>query len=114
MPDLIRHPACPGRSGTRLRAGVTGGEGGASVASVTELKLETFLPYRLSVVSHRVSAENAAAFVRLLALKIPDWRWFVDIAEGRPYTQQAVGVASRSDKVSASRAAQADVERGLL
>jgi DNA-binding MarR family transcriptional regulator len=80
---------------------------------VTKLKLDTFLPYRLSVVSNRVSAAIATAYVRLFALKIPEWRLIAVIAEGA-ITQQALGVATRMDKVTVSRAAQALVERGLV
>lgn len=93
---------------------MTEGVGDASVLQMTELKLDTFLPYRLSVVSNRVSAAIATAYVRLFALKIPEWRLIAVIAEGRAITQQAVGVATRMDKVTVSRAAQALVERGLV
>jgi DNA-binding MarR family transcriptional regulator len=93
---------------------VTGGGGAVTVARVTQLKLDTFLPYRLSVVSNRVSAAIATAYDRLFALKIPEWRLIAVIAEGQAITQQAVGVATRMDKVTVSRAAQALAERGLI
>jgi len=93
---------------------MTDGARRASVAGVTQLKLDTFLPYRLSVVSNRVSAAIATAYDRLFGLKIPEWRLIAVIAEGQPITQQAVGVATRMDKVTVSRAAQALVERGLI
>ena len=97
-----------------MKSGVTAGEGSASVANVTKLKLDTFLPYRLSVVSNRVSAAIATAYDRLFGLKIPEWRLIAVIAEQQPITQQAVGVATRMDKVTVSRAAQALVDRGLI
>ena len=78
------------------------------------LKLDTFLPYRLSVVSNRVSAAIATAYDRLFALKIPEWRLIAVIAEHDGITQQALGGATRMDKVTVSRAAQALVERGLV
>ena len=81
---------------------------------MTDLKLDTFLPYRLSVVSNRVSDAIATAYVRLFGLKIPEWRLIAVIAERQPITQQAVGVATRMDKVTVSRAAQSLVERGLI
>ena len=64
--------------------------------------------------SNRVSAAIATAYVRLFALKIPEWRLIAVIAEGPGITQQALGVATRMDKVTVSRAAQALVERGLV
>ena len=81
---------------------------------VTELKLDTFLPYRLSVVSNRVSAAIATAYDRLFGLKISEWRLIAVIAERQAITQQAVGVATRMDKVTVSRAAQALTGRGLI
>lgn len=81
---------------------------------MAKLKLDTFLPYRLSVVSNRVSAAIATAYDRLFGLKIPEWRLIAVIAEGPGVTQQALGVATRMDKVTVSRAAQALVERGLV
>ena len=81
---------------------------------MTELKLDTFLPYRLSVVSNSVSEAIATAYVRLFGLRIPEWRLIAVIAEREPITQQAVGVATRMDKVTVSRAAQSLVERGLI
>jgi DNA-binding MarR family transcriptional regulator len=81
---------------------------------MADLKLDTFLPYRLSVVSNRVSAAIATAYDRLFALKIPEWRLIAVIAEQDGITQQALGVATRMDKVTVSRAAQALVERGLI
>ena len=81
---------------------------------MADLKLDQFLPYRLSVVSNRVSAAIATAYDRLFGLRIPEWRLIAVIAEGPGITQQALGVATRMDKVTVSRAAQALVERGLV
>ena len=86
------------------------GHGGA----VSELKLETFLPYRLSIVSNRVSEAIATAYDRLFGLKIPEWRLIAVIAEGKGITQQSLCGATRMDKVTVSRAARALVERGLV
>ena len=93
---------------------MTDRRGRASVTRVTRLKLDAFLPYRLSVVSNRVSAAIATAYDRLFGLKIPEWRLIAVIAEGQAITQQALGVATRMDKVTVSRAAQALAERGLI
>ena len=78
------------------------------------LKLEDFLPYRLSIASNRVSAAVASAYQALFGLKIPEWRLVAVIAEGDGVTQQALGVATRMDKVTVSRAAATLVERGLV
>lgn len=79
-----------------------------------QLRLDDFLPYRLSIVSNRVSDAIAAAYRALFGLRIPEWRLVAVIAEGEGMTQQALGLATRMDKVTVSRAAAALVERGLV
>jgi DNA-binding MarR family transcriptional regulator len=81
---------------------------------MTTLKLDQFLPYRLSIASNRVSAAVASTYQALFGLKIPEWRLIAVIAEGAGATQQALGVATRMDKVTVSRAAATLVERGLV
>lgn len=93
---------------------MTAGDASVSVARMADLKLDAFLPYRLSIVSNHVSAAIATAYDRLFGLKIPEWRLIAVIAERRAITQQALGVATRMDKVTVSRAAQALADRGLV
>ena len=81
---------------------------------MSALKLDQFLPYRLSIASNRVSSAIASAYQALFALKIPEWRLIAVIAETEGTTQQALGVATRMDKVTVSRAAIALVDRGLV
>ena len=81
---------------------------------MTTLKLDRFLPYRLSIASNRVSAAIASTYQALFGLKIPEWRLIAVIAEGAGATQQALGVATRMDKVTVSRAAATLVERELV
>ncbi|MBX9816085.1 MAG: MarR family transcriptional regulator [Proteobacteria bacterium SG_bin5] len=78
------------------------------------LKLDAFLPYRLSVASNRVSAAVATAYQALFGLSIPQWRLIAVIAESAGLTQQALGSRTQMDKVTVSRAAIALVERGLV
>ncbi|MEG3089722.1 MarR family winged helix-turn-helix transcriptional regulator [Sphingomonas sp. PB4P5] len=78
------------------------------------LKLDDFLPYRLSIASNRVSSAIATAYQSLFGLKIAEWRLIAVIAEGQGMTQQALGAATRMDKVTVSRAAIALVDRGLV
>ena len=80
----------------------------------TKLKLDAFLPYRLSIASNRVSSAVASVYQSLFGLRISEWRLVAVIAEGEAVTQQALGVATRMDKVTVSRAAAMLVERGLL
>ncbi|QNQ10761.1 MarR family winged helix-turn-helix transcriptional regulator [Sphingomonas alpina] len=79
-----------------------------------KLNLDDFLPYRLSIASNRVSSAIATAYQSLFGLKIPEWRLIAVIAEGEGMTQQALGSATRMDKVTVSRAAIALYGRGLV
>jgi DNA-binding MarR family transcriptional regulator len=83
-------------------------------ATKTTLRLDDFLPYRLSIASNRVSSAIATAYQALFGLRIAEWRLIAVIAEGQGMTQQALGAATRMDKVTVSRAAIALVERGLI
>lgn len=78
------------------------------------LILDSFIPYRLSITSNLVSARIARAYEALFGLTIAEWRLVAVVAEIGSTTQQAIGVRTRMDKVTVSRAAIALVERGLL
>lgn len=78
------------------------------------LVLADFIPYRLSVTSNLVSDSIARTYEALFGLTIPEWRLIAVIAETGGITQQAIGRATRMDKVTVSRAAIALVDRGLL
>jgi DNA-binding MarR family transcriptional regulator len=78
------------------------------------LSLDTFLPFRLSVVSNVVSDAIASTYHALFGLRIPEWRLVSVIAESDGLSQQALGARTRMDKVTVSRAAIALAERGLI
>ena len=81
---------------------------------VQTLKLDAFLPYRLSIASNRISDAIAETYRSLFGLRIPEWRLIAVLAESEGMTQQALGVATRMDKVTVSRAAIALADRGLV
>lgn len=78
------------------------------------LDLEHFLPYRLSVLSNRVSQTIAGAYARRFGIGITEWR--VIAVLGRYPGLSANGVAARTamDKVAVSRAVARLLDRGLL
>ncbi|NJC32532.1 DNA-binding MarR family transcriptional regulator [Sphingomonas jejuensis] len=78
------------------------------------LTLDTFLPYRLSFTSNLVSARIAAIYESLFGLSIPEWRLVAVLAEADGITQAAVGMRTRMDKVTVSRAALSLTARGLV
>ncbi|MBO9712059.1 MarR family transcriptional regulator [Sphingomonas sp.] len=81
---------------------------------MTTLKLDQFLPYRLSIASNAVSDAIATAYRTLFGLRIPEWRLIAVLAEDGAMSQQALCGRTRMDKVTVSRAAIALVERGLI
>ncbi len=82
--------------------------------SMMTLRLDAFLPYRLSVASNAVSTLISASYRKRFGLKVPEWRLIAILAEGSEMTPQALGNAARIDKISVSRAAAALIERGLI
>ena len=78
------------------------------------LKLDQFLPYRLSIASNAVSDAVATAYRTLFGLRIPEWRLVAVLAEGGAMSQQALCGRTRMDKVTVSRAAIALADRGLI
>lgn len=81
---------------------------------MTTLKLDDFLPYRLSVASNMVSEAVATAYRTLFGLRIPEWRLVAVLAEDGTMSQQALCGRTRMDKVTVSRAAIGLVDRGLV
>lgn len=78
------------------------------------LKLDAFLPYRLSVASNRVSGTIAGAYHARFGLRIPEWRLLTVLAEFGSMSQQSLCGRTQMDKVTVSRAAISLHERGLV
>ncbi|MBL8531071.1 MAG: winged helix-turn-helix transcriptional regulator [Hyphomonadaceae bacterium] len=68
------------------------------------LVLEDFLPYRLSVLSNRVSGAIAARYAKAFALSIPEWRVIAVLGRRPGLTATEVAEATEMDKVAVSRA----------
>jgi DNA-binding MarR family transcriptional regulator len=80
---------------------------------MSDLKLDAYLPYRLSVAANAVSELIARAYQARFGLTIPQWRLIAVLGEDGPMTQQALCARTVMDKVTISRAAAALTERGL-
>ena len=78
------------------------------------LDLEHFLPYRLSVLSNRISQAIADTYAERFGIAIAEWR--VIAVLGRHSGLSANGVAERTamDKVAVSRTLARLLERGLV
>jgi DNA-binding MarR family transcriptional regulator len=81
---------------------------------MTSLSLNTYLPYRLSVASNKVSALISKAYEARFGLNVPQWRLLAVLAEAAPLSQQALVARTAMDKVTVSRAATALIDRGLI
>jgi DNA-binding MarR family transcriptional regulator len=82
--------------------------------NVAKLRLQDYLPYRLSVASNAVSQLIARSYEEKFALKIPQWRLLAVLAEEGPLTQQMLCGRTIMDKVAVLRAAQALLRRRLI
>ncbi len=76
------------------------------------LKLGEFLPYRLSVLSNRVSSLIAAGYTERFAVNIPQWRVIAVLGEAPGLTATMVAERTAMDKVAVTRAAQGLVAKG--
>jgi DNA-binding MarR family transcriptional regulator len=81
---------------------------------MARLNLDTYLPYRLSVASNKVSALIARAYEARFGISVPQWRVLVILAESAPLSQKQLIDRTAMDKVTISRAVTALVARGLL
>ncbi|MCY1077537.1 MarR family winged helix-turn-helix transcriptional regulator [Archangium lansingense] len=80
----------------------------------SHLKLDEFLPYRLSLASNAVSQVIARAYEEHFGLKMHEWRVVTVLAQNGELTQQEIVGRTKMDKVTVSRAAQVLERRKFL
>lgn len=68
------------------------------------LVLEDFLPYRLSILSNRVSGAIAKRYAKTFDLTIPEWRIIAVLGRRPSLTAKEIAEATEMDKVAVSRA----------
>lgn len=71
-----------------------------------QLELERFLPYRLSVLSNRISAAIAADYEQRLGLSVTEWRVIAVLARFPGLSATQVAEKTGMDKVAVSRACE--------
>ncbi len=78
------------------------------------LDLEHFLPYRLSVLSNRISADIAGFYRERFGLAVTEWRAMAIL--GRYPGASGMDITERTamDKVAVSRAINSLIDRGLV
>lgn len=79
-----------------------------------KLTLERFIPYRLSVLSNRVSAGVAAAYRDRFALSVTEWRIMAVLGEFPGLSGEEVSHKTQIEKSILSRAIQKLLKRNLV
>jgi DNA-binding MarR family transcriptional regulator len=79
-----------------------------------ELDLDRFLPYRLSVLSNRISQAIAKLYQARFGFGITEWRVIAVLGRYPELSANAVAERTAMDKVAVSRAVAHLLERGLL
>lgn len=78
------------------------------------LKLDDFLPYRLSVLSNTVSGAIAGAYSQRFGLSIPEWRVLAVLGQISDISAKQVAERTAMDKVRVSRAVALLVRKGHI
>lgn len=78
------------------------------------LELEHFLPYRLSVLSNRISRAIAAGYRERFGLSVTEWRVMAVLGRAAGLSASEVAQRTAMDKVAVSRAVATLLERDLL
>jgi DNA-binding MarR family transcriptional regulator len=76
--------------------------------------LETFLPYRLSVTTNRVSRAFAAHYEQEFGISIPEWRAIAVLGAFAPLSSNEICERTAMDKAKVSRAIASLLKRGLI
>jgi DNA-binding MarR family transcriptional regulator len=79
-----------------------------------ELDLERFLPYRLSVLSNRVSDAIARVYSQRFALGVTEWRVMAVLGRYPDLSANQVAQRTAMDKVAVSRAVAGLIDAGRL
>lgn len=88
--------------------------GGAPAGGTPSLKLDSFLPWRLSACAQLVSVALAKVYADRHPIGAPEWRVLVVLAEFGSMTAKAVGARSQMHKTKVSRAVAVLEQRHLV
>ena len=81
---------------------------------IPKLKLGDFLPYKLSVLSNRISRAIADSYEQRFSLKQPEWRVMAVLGEKPGLSASQVAQRTAMDKVAVSRAVNGLLEAGRI
>ena len=78
------------------------------------LRLKEFMPYRLSVLTNRISDLIARVYVQRFDIGVSHWRVIAVLGEEPGISATQVAARTAQDKVTVTRAVQYLVEKGLV
>lgn len=78
----------------------------------TSIVLREFLPYRLSVVTNRISSLIASTYSERFNIRIPEWRVIAILGEQSGLNGTEISKRTAMDKVTVTRAIQALESKG--
>lgn len=78
------------------------------------LELERFLPYRLSVLSNRVSQAIARTYAERFDIGVTEWRVLAVLGRESDLSANAVAERTAMDKVAVSRAVTSLIDKQLI
>ena len=81
---------------------------------IPKLRLGEFLPYKLSVLSNRISRAIAGSYEQKFDLKMPEWRVMAVLGESPGLSAGQVAKRTAMDKVAVSRAVNRMLEAGRI
>lgn len=81
---------------------------------MTRLDLEHFLPYRLSVLSNRISQDIARLYAERFELGITEWRVLAVLGRQSDLSAREVAERTAMDKVAVSRAIASLLDAGRI
>ena len=79
-----------------------------------QLELKNFLPYRLSVLSNRISSAIAREYSQRFGLGVTEWRVMAVLGRNRGLSANQVAQRTAMDKVAVSRAVARLLEAGRI
>ncbi|PJK14773.1 MarR family transcriptional regulator [Lysobacteraceae bacterium NML07-0707] len=82
--------------------------------SSAQFDLDSFLPYRLSVLSNRISQSIAQLYAERFGISITEWRVIAVLGRYSGLSANQLAERTAMDKVAVSRALARLVERGLI
>lgn len=78
------------------------------------MELASFLPYRFSVLTHKVSRSIASIYSNRFHITIQEWRIIANLGERQPLSASEIGSHVNLDKVQMSRALNKLIDKGLV